>query len=141
MSCITDSFLNTSQCLLQFLAHLLCPGAVPGKTHNRKLVQCSHRLLGASTLVSISGAISPFPCRLFKDRSCIPKSLKCSQGMKVKVLVDQSCLTLVDPIDCSTPGFTVHGILQARILEWVAMCSSRGSSLPRNRAQVSCIAG
>ena len=38
----------------------------------------------------------------------------------------QSCLTLSDPKDCSPPGSSVHGILQARILEWVAMPSSRG---------------
>ena len=43
----------------------------------------------------------------------------------------QSCLTLHDPLDCSPPGSSVHGILQARILEWVAMPSSRGSSWPR----------
>ena len=42
----------------------------------------------------------------------------------------QSCLTLSDPMDCSQPGSSVHGILQARILEWVAMPSSRGSSYP-----------
>ena len=40
----------------------------------------------------------------------------------------QSCLTLCNPIDCSPPGFSVHGILQARILEWVAISFSRGSS-------------
>ena len=45
--------------------------------------------------------------------------------MKVKVLVAQSCLTLCDPMDCSLAGFSVHGILQATILEWVAMPSSR----------------
>ena len=44
----------------------------------------------------------------------------------------QSCLTLCDPMDCSLPGLTVHGILQARILEWVAMPSSRGSSRLRD---------
>ena len=44
----------------------------------------------------------------------------------------QSCLTLCDPKVCSPPGFSVHGILQARTLEWVAMPSSRGSSWPRN---------
>ena len=43
----------------------------------------------------------------------------------------QSCLTLCNPTDCSPPGSSVHGILQARILEWVAMPSSKGSSLPR----------
>ena len=40
----------------------------------------------------------------------------------------QSCPTLCDPMDCSSLGLTVHGILQARILEWVAIASSRGSS-------------
>ena len=56
--------------------------------------------------------------------------------MKVKVKVAQPCLTLYDPMDC-----IVHGILQARILEWVAFPFSRGSSQPRDRTQVSCIAG
>ena len=55
--------------------------------------------------------------------------------------VTQSCLTLCDPIDCSPPGSSVYGILQARILEWVAISFSRGSSQPRDRTQVSCIAG
>ena len=40
----------------------------------------------------------------------------------------QSCLTLCDPMDCSLPGSSVHGVLQARILEWVAISSSRKSS-------------
>ena len=55
-------------------------------------------------------------------------------------LVPQSCPTLCNPMDCSLPGSSVHRILQARILEWVAMPSSRGSSSPRDRTQVSCIA-
>ena len=45
------------------------------------------------------------------------------------------------PMDCSPPGFSVHGILQARMLEWVAISYSRGSSQPRNRTWVSCTAG
>ena len=44
----------------------------------------------------------------------------------------QSCLTHCDPMDCSPPGSSVHGTLQARILEWVAISSSRGSSPPRD---------
>ena len=44
-----------------------------------------------------------------------------------------------DPMDCSLPGSSVHGIFQARILEWVAISSSRGSSQPRDRTLVSCI--
>ena len=55
--------------------------------------------------------------------------------------VAQSCPTLCDPVDCSLPGSSVHGILQARILEWVAISFSRGSSRPRDRTQVSHIAG
>ena len=58
-----------------------------------------------------------------------------------EVLVPQSCPTLCDPIDYSLPGSSVHGILQARILEWVAVPFSSGSSQPRDWTQVSCIAG
>ena len=47
------------------------------------------------------------------------------------------CLTFCNPVDCSPPGSSVHGILQARILEWVAMPFSRGSSPPRDQAHVS----
>ena len=54
--------------------------------------------------------------------------------------VAQSCPTLCDPVDCSLPGSSVHGILQARILEWVAISFSRGSSRPRDRTRVSLIA-
>ena len=53
--------------------------------------------------------------------------------------VAQSCLTLCDPMDSSPPGPSVHEISQARTLEWVAISSSRGSSLPRNQTGVSCI--
>ena len=52
-------------------------------------------------------------------------------------LVAQSCLTLRDPIDCSPPGSSVHGILWARILEWVAISFSGGSSQPRDQTQAS----
>ena len=48
--------------------------------------------------------------------------------LKVKELVAQLCLTLWDPMDCSLPGSSVHGILQARILEWFAISFSKGSS-------------
>ena len=63
------------------------------------------------------------------------------QRMKVKSEseVTQSCLTLSDPMDCSLPGSTVHGIFQARILEWGAISSSRGSSQPKDRTCISYI--
>ena len=55
--------------------------------------------------------------------------------------VAQLCLTPCDPMDCSLPGSFVHGILQTRILEWIAISFSRGSFRPRDRTQVSCPAG
>ena len=65
------------------------------------------------------------------------------QGWKIwqmkmlESLVVQPCLTLCDPMDCSPPGSSVHGIFQARVLEWVAIFFSRGSSQPRDRTWVS----
>ena len=56
-------------------------------------------------------------------------------------LVAQSCLTLCNPMDCSSLGSSVHEILQARILEWVAISFFRRSSLPRDQTLVSHIAG
>ena len=56
--------------------------------------------------------------------------------MKVKVEITQLCLTLCDPMD-----YTVYGILQTRILEWVGFPFSRGSSKPMDRTQISHIAG
>ena len=53
----------------------------------------------------------------------------------------QSCPTLCDPMDYSSPGSSVYGILQARILEWVAIPFSRGSSWPSDQIWVSCIVG
>ena len=58
----------------------------------------------------------------------------------VCVFVTQSCPTLCDPIDCSPPGSSVYGILQARIVEWVIFSYSGGSFQPRDWTQVSCIA-
>ena len=60
----------------------------------------------------------------------------CSLVVGVKAKVTQSCPTLCDHLD-----YIVHGILQARILEWVAFSFSGGSSQPRDQIQVSCIAG
>ena len=54
-------------------------------------------------------------------------------------LVTQSRLTLCDPLDCNLPSSSVHGIFQARILEWVAIPFSRGSSWPRDQTRISCV--
>ena len=55
--------------------------------------------------------------------------------------VAQLCPTLCDPMDCNLPGFSIHGILQARILEWVTISFSRGSSWPRDWTRASSIGG
>ena len=63
----------------------------------------------------------------FMDAS---EEVKCSEEA-------QSCPTLCDPLDCSLPRSSIHGIFQARVLEWVATAFSRGSSWPRDQTQVS----
>ena len=74
--------------------------------------------------------MDPLTCGFFK----IVDMRDCAKSL-------QLCLTLGDIMDCSPPGSSVHGILQARILEWVAISFYRGSSQPRDQTQVSCIAG
>ena len=59
----------------------------------------------------------------------------------MEVLFAQVCPTLCNHLDGSLLGSSVHGILQARVLEWIAISFSRGSSLPRDRTQVSHVAG
>ena len=65
---------------------------------------------------------------------CLPETITASLNSSVNVAVvsTQSCPALCKPRDCSPPGSSVHGILQARILEWVATPFSRGSSKPRD---------
>ena len=77
--------------------------------------------------------------------SLVAQMVKCQPTMQEKSEseseVAQSRPTLCDPMDCSLSGSSVYGILQARILEWVAISFSRGSSQPRDQTQVSHIAG
>ena len=89
----------------------------------------------------------PLDCELKEGRDCISsihlyvlKAWKCTRYTVKWSEVAQSCPTLCDPVDCSPPG-SIHGILQARILEWVAISFSRGSSRPRDRTLVFSIAG
>ena len=70
----------------------------------------------------------------------LKKQNKQLQSVCMCVTVAQSCLTLCDPMDCSSPSSSVHRILQARILKWVTIPFSRGSSWPRGQNPVSCIA-
>ena len=69
------------------------------------------------------------------DWSSLAFGMMYSVCMRAKSL--QSCSTLLDPMDCSPPGSSVHGTLQARVMEWVTMPSSRGSSWPRDWSWIS----
>ena len=68
----------------------------------------------------------------------LPYVFKCIMKVKAKSL---SRVQLFDPMDCSLSGSSIHGIFQARVLEWIAISFSRGSSQPKNRTRVSHIAG
>ena len=95
--------------------------------------------LGLTGLISLQ--VSKVLSSIFSSTT-IQKHQFSDVGVHVCVcLVAQCCLTLYDPINYSLPDSSVPGILQARILEWVAISFSRGSSQPRDWTQVSCIAG
>ena len=66
-----------------------------------------------------------------------PLNWNAQVGRKKESGVAQSCLTLCDPMDCSLPGSSVHGIFQAIVLAWASISFSRGSSQPRDRTRVS----
>ena len=88
-----------------------------------KCYQCSGWILGIKRNFFSSFSVFPHPL----------SGVVCS--------VTQLCLTLCDPVDHSLPSSSVHGIFKARILEWVALSSSRESSWPRDQIHVSCLAG
>ena len=79
-----------------------------------------------------------WPLRLYPDTAFWTLLLTMKKWKKSEVT--QSCPTLCDPMDCNLPGSSIHGIFQARVLEWAAISFSRGSSQPRDRTQVSYIA-
>ena len=84
-------------------------------------------------------------CLLFRKENSYwslkvpPEINRCSESKKSEVA--QSGPTLCDPMDCSLSGSFIHGIFQARVLEWIAISFSRGFSRPRNRTEVARIAG
>ena len=90
--------------------------------------QCSFSLLCSLPLILV---ICHFLTNHPKPHVLIMHYVKSDIMVKVKELLAQLCLSLFDPVDWSPPGFSVRGILQARILEWVAIPFSRGSSRPR----------
>ena len=109
----------------------------------------SHHLLSISTTTTITPGLYPYPSFMLAKVASgmqflnsdsatwegdlgLDRFLACMHAKSF-----QSCSTLCGPMDCSPPGFSVHGILQARIPEWVVISFSRGSSQPRDRTQVS----
>ena len=95
----------------------------------------------AARQASLSITISRSSLRLMSIESVMPSShliLKVKVKVKVKV---KSCPTLCDPMECNLQGSSFHGILQATVLEWVAISFSRESSRARDRTLVSCIPG
>ena len=119
--------------------------SITSHIHNWALFSLWHHLFILSGVISslfsssILSTYQPeefiFPCHIILPFHTVQYRISILNMYSMKVKVSQSCLTLCDPID-----YTVHGILQARILEWVALPFSRGSSQPRNLARVSCIA-
>ena len=120
--------------------HFLLQGIFPTQELNPGLPHCRQ------TLYHLSHQGSPIPkkgntkeCSNYHTIALIShaskvmlKILQTRLQQYVNRVHAQSCPTLCDPMDCIPSGSSVHGILQTRILEWIAMCSSRGSSCPRD---------
>ena len=103
------------------------------QSHKLVQISCVHYHMHASSTLCLRVLFCTMLCKLqqylyFKPRMCGTKLL-------------QLCANLCNPMDCSPPGSSAHGFLQARTLEWVTIPFSRGSSQPRDQTQVSCIAG
>ena len=104
------------------------------RNHNLLLFLCCWIIICISNnIVIIKSVIKLFVFRITFLRP-VPRSICCCCRS-----VTELCLTLYDPMDCSTPGSSVCGILQARILEWIAISLSRGSSRTRDWTHISCI--
>ena len=89
----------------------------------------SHLLFIPTEIIRIIEELEGIACLVHADMKPTLVALCCS--------VAQSCLTLCDPMDYSLPVSSIHGILQAAVLEWLALPSSRGSSRPRDQTHVS----
>ena len=102
-------------------------------------------LLARSTVIAVLLHIvyNCFQAAKATMNSCYRNCLSCKTlNIYCRCLVTKSCCpTLCDPMECSWPGFSAHGISQAQILEWVAMSFSRASFWPGDRTHVSCMAG
>ena len=102
-----------------------CTGMLPRRRH----LECGNQGLHSS--VSVQSRPSSLLCFL---QICIPwlYTWACKKIVCVHAESLQSYLTVCNPMDCSPPGSSAHGMLQARMLEWTSLTSSRGSSPPRD---------
>ena len=89
---------------------------------------------------AVVGCVCAHPCCVCQVASVV-STWEAQLFMWSESEVAQSCPALCGLMDCSPPGSSVHGIVQARVLEWVAISFSRASSQPRDQAQVSCVVG
>ena len=131
---LSPTFTSQDPCTQGFCLSLHPP--VPSSQTVRFITWCMWRRHTIQCTTHIAIQDGPTECRVWYTLE-VPSVLLAGHSCSDT----QSCLSLCDPMDYSPPGSFVHGILQARILERVAMPSSKGSSQPRDRTQVSCIAG
>ena len=103
--------------------------------------QASLPIINSWSLLKLVSMMSQWCHHLMPCHPLLPTFDLSQHEVKEWSEVTQMCPTLCDLVDCSPPGYSVHGILQARILEWVAISFSRGSSRPRDWTQVSRVAG
>ena len=100
------------------------------------------RLFIIRTIFIITDSSLAIPCLVMNAPTALKHSVYYSSNFAYACMhakSPQSCLTLCNSLNCSPPGSSVCGILQARILEWVAIFSSRGSCRPRNQTCISYI--
>ena len=132
----TSSHLQTL-CMLSLKRSVAASRKLQEKRQDAQLCfRLNHMLKGELWLLS---CISHTTCQEVKATKPTPAYLCTSRNNALCAKLLQLCLTLCSTVGCSLPGSSVHGILQARILVWVAISSSKGSSQPRDQALVFCI--
>ena len=114
-------------------------GIFSSLTRDRTLTSCSCRQGNSYTKI-LNTESTPLSF-LYQNSRSFEKQESILLRCLCVYIVTHSCPILCNPTDCSPPDFSVHGILQARILEWIIIPFSRGSSQTRDRTLVSCIAG
>ena len=117
--------ISVSEVAHRFLSTLIILGDLCWDSSSNSRTNCKEYMRSGSNWSGNSKVKSPW-----EAKSIDPFHLESESE------VPQSCWTLRNPGDCSLPGFSVHGILQARVLEWVAISFFRGSSRPRDRTRL-----